>query len=216
MSQPIITYIYDALCGWCFGFSSVMDTFYKKYEEEASFHVISGGLFLGERIGPINEVAAYIKAGAYKQVEETASVVFGEAFLEVLDGKREMLMDSHYPAMAMAIVKEQFPKKAMLFAHTLLNAFYKDGINPSEIVAYLPYVTSLGISETDFLFRMQQPIYRKKALQEFDYFQQMQLGGFPSVIVTVGDEHFLLAKGYTHPDDLEARYQNVLKEVAAK
>ena len=216
ISRPRITYIYDALCGWCYGFSPVMDAFYNKYKSTASFTVLSGGLFLGERIGPINEVAAYIKEGAYKQVEETTGVTFGASFIEVLHEKKSMKMDSHYPAMAMVIVKELAPEKAMSFAHILLSAFYTDGIDPSEITAYIPYLERMGIKKSDFISRMEQTGYREKALQEFRYFQKLELGGFPSVIVTIKEEHFLLAKGYTHPDDLEARYQNVLSEVKQK
>lgn len=212
MQQPTITYIYDALCGWCYGFSPVMSSFYASYVARAKFEVVSGGLFLGERIGPINEVAAYIKEGAYKEVETTTGVTFGDGFLKVLAGKKEMFMDSHLPAIAMAIIKEVAPDKVMPFAQQLLAAFYKDGINPAAIEAYLPYVKPLGLSEKDFLLKMKQDSYRMQAQKEFQYFQKLELGGFPSFIVTVGDQPFLIAKGYTTLEDLERRYKSVLAQ----
>ena len=72
-----IIYVYDALCGWCYGFSPVIKQVFEKYQAQFDFEVISGGMILGERQGPIGEVAAYIK-GAYKTVEDTTGVKFGE------------------------------------------------------------------------------------------------------------------------------------------
>ena len=84
-----IIYVYDALCGWCYGFSPVMEQFYRKQHDAVDFEVISGGMITGSRMGPIGEVAPYIR-WAYKEVEEKTRVTFGEAFLKQVleDGKR--------------------------------------------------------------------------------------------------------------------------------
>ena len=78
-----LIYVYDALCGWCFGFSPVMSTFAKKYQSEIEVQVVSGGMIRGDRIGPIGEVAPYIKE-AYKTVEDSTGITFGKAFLLLL------------------------------------------------------------------------------------------------------------------------------------
>ncbi|MFW5762224.1 MAG: DsbA family protein, partial [Cyclobacteriaceae bacterium] len=79
-----IIYCYDALCGWCYGFSPVMEKIHQQYQQDFQFEVISGGMITGERIGPVGEVAPYIKQ-AYKLVENTTGVKFGDDFLRVLN-----------------------------------------------------------------------------------------------------------------------------------
>ncbi len=63
MKKGKLIYVYDALCGWCYGFSPVISKIHKEYKDSLEFEVISGGMILGDRIGPIGEVASYIKTG---------------------------------------------------------------------------------------------------------------------------------------------------------
>jgi hypothetical protein len=71
--QHKIIYIYDALCGWCYGFSPVMQQLQEKYAGKLEFEVLSGGMIMGLRAGPIGEVAAYIEK-AYPDVESETCV----------------------------------------------------------------------------------------------------------------------------------------------
>ena len=81
-SDMKLIYYFDALCGWCYGFSPVMSKVQEKYSGKLDIEVVSGGLFLGKRAGGVNEVAPHIKAGAYKSVERRTGVKFGQTFLE--------------------------------------------------------------------------------------------------------------------------------------
>jgi len=76
-----IVYYTDVQCGWCYGFSPVIKKIYQNYQGLIDFEVISGGLFIGDRTGLINDVAPHIKAGAYKQVEAMTGVKFGPQFI---------------------------------------------------------------------------------------------------------------------------------------
>ena len=206
MKKGKITYIYDALCGWCFGFSPVMKQIYEEYQNQFEFIVISGGLFVGQRIGPINQVAPYIKEGAYKSVEATTGVKFGQGFLNKLFGEEEdLILDSLYPAAALYIVKEQFPEKAIEFAHILQSAVYEDGINTVDVSAYTKYAVEIGCEAADFEAKMQSEKYIAKAKVEFDFFQKLPVNGFPALIYTNDEKSVLLSSGYTNYEELKKR-----------
>ena len=102
-----LIYVYDALCGWCYGFSPVIDQFAKKYKNDLTFEVISGGMVTGGRIGSIGEVAGYI-SWAYKDVENATGIKFGNNFLNktLKDGKA--IFTSIPPAIAMSVFKDSF------------------------------------------------------------------------------------------------------------
>lgn len=70
MGNYKLTYCFDALCGWCYGYTVVMESIYSKYRGKVDFNVVRGGLALGEREGFKNDVALYIKEVAYLQVEK--------------------------------------------------------------------------------------------------------------------------------------------------
>jgi len=118
-----LVYYYDALCGWCYGFSPVMSKIENKYSDKLDIKVISGGLFLGSRAGRVNVVAPHIKAGAYKSVELRTGVKFGKPFLDDVFGNGDMILNlfrsSQYAGMpALVLVKEN---KEHLIAHGYMN-----------------------------------------------------------------------------------------------
>jgi putative protein-disulfide isomerase len=206
MKKGTITYLYDALCGWCYGFSPVIKQLHKDYQDDLNFSVISGGLFVGERIGPINKVASYIRAGAYKSVVERTGVKFGEGFLKHLKTEEDTLtLDSLYPAIALCIVKEQFPEKAVDFAHSLQGAVYDDGIDTIDLSAYTKYAVEIGCDAADFDTKMKSEKYLLKAKIEFDFFQRLKVSGFPALILTIGEKSILISSGYTDYDVLKER-----------
>ena len=71
-----IIYVYDALCGWCYGFSPVMRRLHDTYADAFDFEVLSGGMMTGTRVRPVAESMSYIQQ-AYKVVEEHTGVRFG-------------------------------------------------------------------------------------------------------------------------------------------
>ncbi|HXI00169.1 MAG TPA: hypothetical protein VNI52_07850 [Sphingobacteriaceae bacterium] len=127
-------YVYDALCGWCYGFSPVVMALHEKYNQQFDFEVISGGMVTGSRVGPIGVVAPYIKK-AYRTVEETTGIKFGEGFLRNID-EGEMIMNSEKPAVALAVFRTYYPDKAVMFAHELQNAINFDGADPNTNEMY--------------------------------------------------------------------------------
>ncbi len=78
--MPTLIYIYDALCGWCYGFTPVMQQLEAAYRDKVAFDVLSGGMVPPEHAQPVRAKASYI-AGAYKTVEEYTGIQFGEAYL---------------------------------------------------------------------------------------------------------------------------------------
>lgn len=206
-----ITYYFDALCGWCYGFSPVISQLAAAYQDKVELEVVSGGLFLGHRAGPVNEVAPHIKAGAYRSVESHTGVKFGERFLTDVFDNGTMTLNSLPPAIALCIVKEKYPEQAIAFAATLLRAVYSDGMNPVTIDEYEPYVTTLGFDFTTFAEKMKDSKYLTAAQQEFEQFGNSPFSGMPALVVTKGGQDIPLSSGYTRFEDLKAKLDQLLK-----
>lgn len=198
-----LIYYYDALCGWCYGFSPVISKLKKNYGDKLDFDVVSGGLFLNNRAGYVNDVAPHIKSGAYKSVEGLTGVKFGKPFLDDVFGAGKMTLNSLPPTMALCIVKEAFPEKELEFAETLLHAVYFDGIDPIDIEAYVVYVEKLGINKKEFLTKMGDLKYKELAEAEFKKFRNSEYSGMPSLVLEVKGQQVPLARGYTSFENLK-------------
>jgi putative protein-disulfide isomerase len=211
MSKHKIYYLYDALCGWCYGFSPVITQFEKEHQLEFDFEVLSGGMVRGPRVGPIAKVAPYIKE-AYKQVEQTTGVKFGERFLAQLqEEENSPIFDSIPAAKALTILKHMQPKKQMAFASALQKAIYFDGIAPTDITALSEVIGSFGIDKAYFIAAMETDEAGHKAAQEFALIENWGITGFPAVVVDRGDQLFLAAKGYTPYEQFKATVESILK-----
>ena len=60
-------------------------------------------------------------------------------------------------------------------------------------------------------------MFKDAALYDFVLDKQLEVTGFPAVLVQTGETSFyLLAKGYTNLETLETRFQNIMTEIKSE
>lgn len=199
-----IIYLYDALCGWCYGFSPVMQRLHQKYASLIEFEVMSGGMIMGLRAGIIGEVAPYIKK-AYPDVENATGIKFGTAFLQQILEPGTAFFSSEMPGIALTVFRKERPHQVVEFAHTLQNALYADGIELSTLENYIPLVEPFGLSGADFVQALQNEENRYETLMEFQTVANWGVDGFPSVLLKpAGEEqYYMITRGYSSFERME-------------
>ena len=206
-----ITYYYDAFCGWCYGFSKHFHEFRNNHNDDIAFEVISGGLFLGNRTGKINDIAPFVKNGAYKNVEEVSGVKFGQAFIDKLETEDNIWLDSTFPAIALSIIKENAPNKALDFAELLLKTVNNEAKDVRDFDSYNNAVLSIEYNFELFKEQMKENKYLKLAKQDFETFAKSGISGMPCLVIQGGGKRAYLSNGFTNYKDLEARLK-IFKE----
>lgn len=209
-----LLYVYDALCGWCYGFSPVIHAFCDRHTAPdattpLTFEVLSGGMMTGKRVRPVAESMGYIEQ-AYKTVEDRTGVRFGEAYLNNLLRVGTYLSDSQPPGQAMTLFKQHLPHRAVAFASTLQTALYYDGVDLNQPENYGPLVEQYGLNAADFVAHINDEAIVQATLAEFEQVAAWGIGGFPSVILDTGTQLMLVARGYLPLDDLEANVAQAL------
>lgn len=213
--QPTIYYCYDAYCGWCYGFSPVITGLEREYKDRIFFDVLSGGMVLPETPTHFGTMARYIQT-AYKQVEKLTGVTFGPDFLWHVThpDETDWYPDSTKPAIALCILKEAHPDKAVTIAADLQYALNFEGRDLTDDEAYRHLLPKYEIEEDEFYAKLKSEDYREKAYYDMALVKQLQVSGFPSVLMQVSDSKFyLLSQGYTDYETLRARVEKVLGEV---
>ncbi|MDF2190988.1 DsbA family protein [Paraflavitalea sp. CAU 1676] len=211
-----IYYCYDAYCGWCYGFSPVIKKIAEEYKDKFFFEVLSGGMIISEQPHPIGAMAGYIRQ-AYKVVEERTGIRFGSDFLWHINNPddSDWFPDSEKPAIAMCIFKELYPDRQVEFAADLQYALNYEGRDLCDDEAYRHLLEKYQIPAEEFYKSLHSEAYKEKAYYEFALCKQLQVTGFPAVLLQASPSKFyLLGRGFTEYDDLKARVENVLAEIS--
>lgn len=215
MKKPLLIYCYDAYCGWCYGFSSVLKKLHETYHSAVDTEVLSGGMIIKERPFPISGVAEFI-AGAYKNVESITGVRFGADYLwHVFNpGLSDWFLSSEKPAIAMCVFKEYHPDRTFEFAADLQYAMMYEGRDLTDNEAYRHLLEKYKIPATDFYESLGSVEYRKMAYDEFEMVKKLQVSGFPALLLQTADAKFYqIANGYTDFETISSRLDNILEKI---
>ena len=218
MFNPVLFYCYDAYCGWCYGFSDVMKQVDVQFSKYMPIEVLSGGMILPEKPVHIGATAAYIES-AYRTVEEHTGVKFGDDYLWHINNPddSDWYPNSEKPAIALCILKEYYPEKQVSFAADMQYALHFEGRDLTDNESYRHLVEKYGINEEAFFTKLESEEYKEKAYYEFALCKQLQVKGFPCVLLQTGESKFyLITSGYANFETINTRLMNVLKEAIGK
>ena len=212
--KKTLYYCYDAYCGWCYGFSPVVKKIAETYKDTLDIEVLSGGMIIGEQVMPINKVAPYIQS-AYKRVEELSGVKFGEDYLWHINNpeQSDWQMNSEKPAIALCIFKEYYPQRQVEFASDLQVALNYEGRDLDDNEAYRHLLEKYSIQPEVFYEKLQSDEYKEQAYYEFALCKQLEVSGFPALLLQLNDlKFYLFARGFTAYEDVKERIDKVLGE----
>lgn len=209
--NPTLFYCYDAYCGWCYGFSPVI----KQLADNISIpvEVLSGGMIIAEKPVPISATADFILK-AYPTVEELTGITFGPDYLWHIKNPdlSDWFPSSEKPAIAMCIFKEFYPERQVAFAADLQYALHFEGRDLTDDEAYRHLLEKYSIQPEAFYDKLKSEEYKEQAYYEFQLCKQLQVSGYPCVLLQTSETKFtLLARGFTDYDTLKARLDAALQ-----
>jgi putative protein-disulfide isomerase len=197
--KPILIYCYDAWCGWCYGFSPVMNRIAAEYSDTLQFEVLSGGMMLPKKPIHISAIAGYV-ASEYLNVEKLTGIRFGEDYLWHINNpdKSDWYVNSEKPAIALCILKDKFPEKMIRFASDLQYALHYEGRDLTDDEAYRHLLPEYGLPAGEFYADLRNDSYKTAAYNEFSLVKKLGVKGFPALLLQneEGEFHWI-SSGYT-------------------
>lgn len=204
----------DPLCGWCYGYSAVMQQLQEQYADRFDFRVITGGMITGARVGPVSGMADYILK-AYKRVEEYTGVVFGEPYLDMLRRGTE-LNDSEPPCRAIYTFGQLQPGRQLDFAHQLQLKLFREGKNLNDEQTYRELATDFGLDADTFVEAMNSEESRYGTQQDFQWAKAANINGFPCTVLEKDSKYYLVAQGYSPLSDVTQVLESVVHAAYVK
>ncbi len=209
--NPKLIYVYDPLCGWCYGFYPVMEKIQKRFASQLTIEVKPGGLAVGDRAKPIGEGYAYIN-DELKQAEKITGVKFGRNF-RLLAEEGSYMYDSEPPCRAQLTMNQLSPTDSLAFAGVLQNAFFRDGLNLNQAETYVSLLKEFDLDADTFMDLFHSEDIAADLQKEFEWCKNAGATGYPTLLIRIGDEISLMARGYRPFDTVESHLHHLINNL---
>jgi putative protein-disulfide isomerase len=206
-----VTYVFDAYCGWCYGFSSTFRDFVARHAGEIDLTVIPGGLFVGELRVPMRELGYVARANA--SIAALTGVAFGPAYAALVHDGR-FVMDSREAARGFLALSDLIPGRDAELAAAMQSAFYVDGQSLSAPETYAAIGSRFGAAAAD----VQAALARTDddaVTRQFERARALGVSGFPTVLVETARGLRPIIAGRATPEQLESAFREAAQSHAS-
>jgi len=203
-----IIYIWDPLCGWCFSFSPVISRLEAEFSGKVDFEIVSGGLAIGDRVGPVSQKAVFIKK-RLPDVERISGVKFGEKYIQLLD-EGTSIGDSLPPSIAFNVFKSFRPANSLKFAASIQYAYFSEGKDLNNIKTYLGIAEQFEVNKHGFMERYEDPFYRDLTEVIFRMTKSWGMEKYPSLVEKQDSGIRVIQKGYATYEELKEKIASIL------
>lgn len=184
----------DPHCGWCYGNSQNISELYAQYNNEITFELLVGGMWMGNNApqgGP--GLGQFINTHS-PRMEATTGAFVSKSYYE-LAHDTNYVFSSLEPAAAIVLVKELAPKKTFAFAKAVQKASFAGGKRLDKIETYIPILDGLKLDAHTFQETWLSEDNIQKTLEEIKIARQWA-SGFPTLLQQDESGIRTLASGY--------------------
>jgi putative protein-disulfide isomerase len=181
--RPFVLYVADAYCGWCFGFGPRLKAFAAANRDRVDFRVISGGLFVGERVRPIGQFAHIAEANA--QIARQTGVEFGAAYTALVQ-QGTFTMDSAAAGAGLAALRSQDESRGVEFFERMQDAFYVEGRSLSDPETYASIAGDCGLDPKLTAHMLASGEAGELAKRDFAIARKLGVSSYPTLLVVEG------------------------------
>ncbi|TDO97944.1 DsbA family protein [Marinomonas balearica] len=186
-----VHYFFDPMCGWCYGATSLIEILSETSEFEIDYH--PGGMIPKRAIEPSFR-QHILQADA--QIAAMTKVHFGEAYKAKVASPDEFIIDSYLPTQAF-LVGIEMGIEPYVMLKAIQSAHYQEAkaLEKPEVLQEL--AVSLGLDEATWKEKMSdaEPVMIQAIQESHTLMNQLQVSGYPTLILEKDGELFRLSHG---------------------
>jgi putative protein-disulfide isomerase len=196
---PRVTYVFDAYCGWSYGFSPSVNRFIQANGHRVELRVVSGGLLTGDSRVPVSAFGHLAQTN--HRIGQLTGAQFGQPYQRLLAGGR-FVMDSEAAARGFAALRQAAPGEALKLAYAMQIAFYRNGRDLSDPDTYINIALDAGLDPTAVIDEFRNDRSARAAVADFSLARQLGADSFPMLLVETGGRRIQLGGVVTEPERL--------------
>ncbi|TNC75397.1 DsbA family protein [Janthinobacterium lividum] len=145
--MPTLHYIFDPLCGWCYGAAPLVEAARAVPGLTVAFH--GGGMMTGSNRRQITpEWRGYVLPHD-RRIEQMSGQPFGDAYINGLLNDTTAMMDSEPPITAI-LASEALAGKGLDMLQRVQRAHYVDGLRIADLPVLVALAQELGMDGAAF------------------------------------------------------------------
>lgn len=145
MKTVTLHYVYDPLCGWCYGAAPLV----KAARELVPVRAHAGGMMAGSRRQVVTPQLREFVMQHDRRVAQLTGQPFGEAYRNGLLRDPQAVFDSEPPIAAM-LAAEQFGGRSLDLIAQLQVAHYVEGRRIADRAVLIEVARAIGLNRADF------------------------------------------------------------------
>jgi putative protein-disulfide isomerase len=189
--KPILYYIYDPMCSWCWGYRPTWFLLQKKLELVVKINTMVGGLAEDSNVLMPKDMQSFLQ-NTWHKISTELGTEFNFDFWSTCQPKR-----STYPSCRAVIIARKFQKEQDMCL-AIQEAYYLHAQNPSEVATLTKIAASIGLDADLFAQQINSDELHQQLLDEISTVRSMPIQGFPSLVLEVDGKLFPIRIDYNN------------------
>ncbi|TPL79188.1 DsbA family protein [Mesorhizobium sp. B2-3-12] len=211
MSTSNVTYLFDPLCGWCYGATPMLD---KLAASGVRVELLPTGLFSGAGARPMDEGFAAHAWANDQRIERLTGQPFTQAYQRNVLNVRGTLLDSHAATLGISAAGLEDPSRRLTALKAIQRARYVDGRDIVTVEGMAAVLTDTGMMDAAAILKNptetlltahRELVGRGRAL-----FERLHANGVPSLAVIRNEAPRLIGS-----NALFGSFDNLVAHIAA-
>ncbi|RNI24517.1 DsbA family protein [Rufibacter latericius] len=204
--NPLLFYVTDPMCAWCYGFTPVIRRLRALWFERLSVQVLVGGLNPYAQ-DPLTSPEKDRLAVNWHRAQGKSHLPFDYSFFL----QKSTFYDTEPACRALLTVRHLRPGLSLEILRALHSAFFADGLDISNTHVLVEVLRPFGIPENLFLAVFETDEIYQQTQDEFDLVEQMGVNTLPSVYLDHTQGPRLISRGFCELPELEDRLIQALQ-----
>ena len=203
MKKPVLYYVYDPMCSWCWGYRPTWMTLQEKLKSTLEIKYLVGGLAPDSDLPMPKEMQEFLQQTWHK-IARQLGTEFNFDFWSLCQPRR-----STYPACrAMLIAREYDKEQAMYLA--IQQAYYLQAKNPSDADTLTDLAGAIGLDQALFNQKLTRHEINQELMAEIATARKLPIQGFPSLVLVLEDRQIPVALDY---HDWKTSYDSIMNHI---
>ncbi len=200
MQNPVLYYVTDPMCAWCYGFTPVVRRLWALWRGRLTVNVVVGGLnpYAEE---PLQREDRERLAVSWHRVQERTFLPFDYRFFL----QKDFVYNTEPACRALLCARHLRPMLTLEILRALHSAFYADCQDITNTQVLVNIMRMFGIQEGLFLTLFESEEMMRQTEEEFRFAADLGVSNFPSTYWQGNNGPVLLTKGYCDLLELEDR-----------
>jgi putative protein-disulfide isomerase len=184
-------YLYDPLCGWCYGAEPLV----KAAERVVGLNLrLHAGALWPEPTQLPEHMRRYIQQ-ADARIAQMSGQPFGEAYLNHLLLDPSLVLDSRPVVAAVLAAQSLDPTKTLPMLRGIQHAHYEQGRHVVQESTLIDIAKSVGLDAAGFAAALQSVPVDRHIAEAREFMNNVGAQGFPTFVLQIGDDWLAVPHG---------------------